>query len=259
MHRQLPAAAPAPVEATRDEATSLTSVVKGFAVWSLTSAATQAAIVPIVAAVAPEKATPFYLAFTLASLVSGLAVAAANALAAPVAQLLCRPDPEGAAKACLKATYLLTASVNGCFVVLLIALGPLVSLWVGQEAAAVAEVRHSLALLALQQGLRSAAIASSILLAMGSPGPLMMKAALIESVGMIVLALPMAWVWGPVGLMSGLSLAAVLGALGVAHFAANQLLDTETHVSRLVSRIALLQFAIAAVWVPAIAITARAL
>jgi hypothetical protein len=232
------------------EQVRLRTYLRGFAVWGLTSAAIQAATVPVVALLAPGQATPFYLAFVLVSLVLGVAMAAANALVAPMAQLLQNTSKVPALSATIKATLLLCVGVNGGLLLLFAALNPLLSVWVASTAAEASQVRYCLALLSLQQGLRSAAIAASVVLAMGSSGKTLTRAPLVEAAGVLLFAVPMAAAWGPTGLMAGLALAGALGALGVAWFASREVLAAQGARQPLLRYVAALQLGVAAVWLP---------
>jgi hypothetical protein len=232
--------------ARADEHAKLAATLRGFAVWNLTSAAIQAATVPFVTWLLPAMAAPFYMAFTLVTLVIGTAAAAANALVSPLGRLLHVGQKRDASHVSVRASLVLTAGIQGAFVTIYLAMPLLLPAWVGRGTVSTAAVSQALCLLALQHGLRSTALVPSIMLAMALPPQRLVRAPLMEALLVAVAALPLAALFGWSGFMLGLALAGALGAASVGWQAVRDVLggDDRSVWGTLVAS----QIAIAALW-----------
>jgi len=208
--------------AQRTEHQLLLRVSLGFAAWAASSALIQGATVPLVAWLAPAVVTPFFLAFTLVTVVIGAVIAASNALVAPVARLLAAGDQTAADRLARRASGAAWLMANLTLLAVFLALPQVLALWTGTRGAAAgadaAAVRPYFALLALQHGMRSAGIVPSIVLAAGATPLTLLKAVLPESLTALLLALPLGYAFGPTGLLAGLAAAAAAGTLAACVF-----------------------------------------
>ena len=211
-------------EAQASEHRRLLHVAVGFAAWAASSAAIQGATVPLVVWLSPAAATPFFLAFTLVTVIIGAVMAAANALVSPVAVMLARGDLASAARLARRASVLAWLLANLCLGAVFAALPALLSAWTGSSAAEAAVVRPFFALMALQHGIRSAGIVPSIVLAAGARPRTLLIAILPEAGFALLLALPLGLALGPTGLLIGLAAAAAAGTLSAGVFTSRAVL-----------------------------------
>ncbi|MBU6257350.1 MAG: hypothetical protein KGJ30_00800 [Burkholderiales bacterium] len=207
------------------EGRALFGIALGFAIWAAVSAAIQGATVPLVAWLAPHQAAPFFLAFTLVTVVVGAVMAAANALVAPIAGLLARGDRGGANRVAIRACVITWSGFNFTMVMLYLLLAPLLHAWTGAAHVDATQVRPYLAWLALQHGIRSTAIVPSIVLATGAEPATMLRSALPEALVAVLVGLPLGLHYGPIGLLAGLVAAAATGSIAVGWISSHHVLD----------------------------------
>ena len=203
----------------------LLRVSLGFAAWGASSAVIQGASVPLVAWLMPAGATPFFLAFTLVTVIIGAMMAAANALVSPVAAMLARAERAAAARLARRASAVVWLMANLALAAVYLALPQVLALWTGARGPSAdieaAAVRPYFALLALQHGIRSAGIVPSIVLAAGAVPRTLLRAVLPESSVAVLLALPLGFMMGPTGFLTALAAAAAAGTLAASAFAAS--------------------------------------
>jgi hypothetical protein len=202
-------------------------IARAFGVWGLTSAATQACTVPVVALVAPELAAPFFLSFTLVNVLIGGVTATSNALIAPLARLLGSDAHASAARAAAHATWVLWSMFTLLALVVYACLGPLLHAWTGHLPAQFDAIKLCFVLLALQHGLRCTAMIPAVVLSMGASTSTMIVSPLIEAAAVALIALPLAIWCGPFAFVVGLAIAGGLGALAVVGLAARHALRVD--------------------------------
>lgn len=206
------------------ESGRIKSITRSMGVWVLTSAATQATTIPVVAFIAPELTASMYLAFTLVVAFVGLIGAAANALIAPLASLLESSTRQQATRMIIWATAVLWGMYTLGAVAVYMMLGPIISAWVGNRATASFAQHLCFSLLAMQHGLRNTGLASSLVLAVGAKPRTILVSPLAEAGVIAFVAMPLAFLVGPYAFILGLSAAGVVGVLAVVSCAVREVL-----------------------------------
>jgi hypothetical protein len=84
----------------------------------------------------------------------------------------------------------------------------------------------------MQYGLRSTALASSLVLAMGGVSRALLLLPIVESFSVLVLALPVALVLGPNAFLLALGTAGALGALITAWYTTNKVLHLKPAITK---------------------------
>ncbi len=221
-----------------------------FAIWSLASAITQAATIPIVAYIAPTVSPYVFLAFTLIAIIVAGISAAANAILAPLAKFLAIGDKNSALRITLFATAILwigymTASLSVYFL-----LDEITILWVDHTILN-SQYKFCFILLAMQYGLRSTALIPSLVLAMGGKLRALFLLPIVEASSVLALAIPAAFTLGPYAFLLGLCLAGSVGAVTTTWYTASNVLCGEPKSERhrvLLSLVVFLQVLTLAVW-----------
>jgi hypothetical protein len=236
-----------------EETRQINRIARGFAVWGATSAAVQATTVPFVALLAPALATPLFLAFTLVNILIGAAMAVANALVAPLAQLIGNGQRRSARRAAIRATLLLCVGLIGSCVVVYLFLGPITRVWVGQhhKTVDIAVLRTCFAILALQHCLRGANIVTSIVLSLGAHTNTLVYAPLVEAACVVIIAVPLAILAGPLSYLAGLAAAGTMGGAFAISLAVRQVFGGLAELRenlQLVGAVAVMQATALAIW-----------
>ena len=205
-----------PIDPTwRHDVRSLVTVMHGFAVWNLTSAAIQAAAVPLVSLMSTQATTPFFIAFTLVTTVMGGLAAAFAALMAPMADLIRRNAPRRLRRLAALAQWSIWGITQTLLLAVGLALPWITELWLGAKPSSMSDVISFYGLLAMQHGCRCVGASASIVLALAAPSRVLRLAPLFEAGAMLFIALPLGAWGGPVAFASGLVAAAAIGVLPV--------------------------------------------
>jgi hypothetical protein len=113
----------------RDERSRVVELVRGFGVWGATSAAIQAATIPIIGLVSPGLITPLFLAFTLVTTIVGALNAVANALISPLAHFFSSRRGSDAGQLVRRSTIALWLAFVIASVVVFFAIDRIASVW----------------------------------------------------------------------------------------------------------------------------------
>ncbi|MDE2367970.1 MAG: hypothetical protein KGN16_03280 [Burkholderiales bacterium] len=231
----------------------LTKIAVGFAAWAASSTIIQGSTVPWVAWLEPSAATPFFLAFTLVTVIVGAVTAAANALVSPIAILLVQKDLTAARALARRSGLLSWLSANLALGIAYATLPMILRMWTGTHGAQAAETKPFFALLALQHGIRSSGIVPSIVLAAGAAPRTMLRAIVPEACLALLLAVPLGAAMGPHGFLLGLAVAATAGVLTAATMTSREVLaERSLHWGSTTATILILTLLTAFGWLAAV-------
>jgi hypothetical protein len=207
-----------------DEFERIKSLARSLGAWGATSAATQAATIPLIALVAPQLSAPMFLAFTLIMALVGFMTAAGGAVTAPLAAAFADENRKSLTKMTIAATAALWLIFTGGALAAYVLLRPLMTLWVGARGIDITVERLCFVLLAMQHGLRTTGLASSTLLAVGAKPRILLLSPLTEAAVIVLVAWPLAFLVGPYAFVIGLAAAGTVGTLAVVQFAVREVL-----------------------------------
>ena len=190
-------------------------LLKGFAIWSIGSAAIQYGLPAYFSLISPSRYNAFYLAYTLNLIVVGVVGAAGAALMSPITRMRVSAH---LARLVIWMSYAPLASGATLIVVLLclwIKLDWILAVW-APNMASPGEVRSFLHLLGFQTLARSMAVIFAIVLsATGKPTQLV-GPTLIEIALTLLVVVPLGWHFGERVLLVGLAVVGEVAALATA-------------------------------------------
>ncbi len=197
------------------EREALVPIIRGFGVWSLTSAAIQASTVPILAFLNPAVATPSFLAFTLVGALIGMTSAMANALLAPIAKQIAENRRHALFLTVSVSNVILWTTITASSLAVYFLLDIIMPVWIGAQVGGVGMCKTYFAIFALQHSLRVTGVASSIAVAMGGTSRALIYSTLIEAGLFVALAIPVGLISGTMAYLVGLIGAGSIGSLAV--------------------------------------------
>jgi hypothetical protein len=215
----------------KKETLQVRETARNFGIWGVTTAISQTATVPLVAYIAPSASSSIFLAFTLVCTIVAAVAAVSNALVAPLAKFLGTGDKQSASRLTIIATVTLWVILTIASLIVYFLLDRITAYWVG-HAVFTPQYQLFFVLLAMQYGLRSTALASSLVLAMGGVSRALLLLPVVESLSVLALALPIALVSGPNAFLLALGAAGALGALITAWYTTNKVLHVKSAITQ---------------------------
>lgn len=201
--------------AVHRHAAQIRQLAKGFAVWSLGSAAIQYGLPAVMSVLAAARYNAFFLAYTLNLVALGVLGSVATALMAPVARMVASGNRRPLGRAVFWGPVL-TALALLLMLTLVQAATGLVAERLAPGVALAEDVRHYVYLLGFQAIARTQALVFSVLLsAAGTPRQVAWPI-LLEILVVLGVAGPVGLLWGGDAFLVALAVAGLIAALFVA-------------------------------------------
>jgi len=196
----------------RTHQAQIVHLLKGFAVWSVGSAAIQYGLPGFMSLIAAPHYNAFFLAYTLNITVIGTVAAAASALLAPLTRLRVSGNTRSLHAWLTWAPIATGIALLALLATLWIGLAPLLVAW-SPGIASAEEVRHHLRWLGLQTIARSIALIYSVLLSSAGTPRQLGRPIIAEMSLTCLVAAPLGWLYGDTAFLSALAVAGLLTAI----------------------------------------------
>ncbi len=200
------------VAAVREQRLRMRHLLKGFAIWSVGSAAIQNGLPALLSVIEPRHYNGFFLAYTLNLVVLGIVGNVASALLAPLSRKRLAGDVKGLERWLAWAPVATGLVLVVSLAVLWWELDNLLTYW-SPGIASIDEVRRYIHWLALQTIARSLTLIYSVLMSSAGTPWQLSRPILLELSLTLFVALPLGWWGGDIAFLAALAGAGLITAL----------------------------------------------